>query len=87
MSTQHPRGKWIITAIVLVLLILHQDHWFWESDYLVFGFMPIGLFWHVCISSAASLTWVLATVIAWPLDEESSAVAPATTADPSGEEV
>jgi hypothetical protein len=61
---------WIIAALVLLLLILHQDNWFWTDDTLVFGFMPIGLFWHACISIAATLTWALATVIAWPVHEE-----------------
>ena len=61
-------GALIIGVLVVLLLILHQDNWFWESDSLVLGFMPIGLFWHACISVAASLTWALATVIAWPVD-------------------
>lgn len=55
---------------MVLLLILHQDNWFWTDDSLVFGFMPIGMFWHVCISIGASLTWALATVIAWPFDDE-----------------
>ncbi|MCC9599380.1 DUF3311 domain-containing protein [Stieleria sp. JC731] len=83
MSSHSSRGPWIIAALVVLLLILHQDNWFWESETLVFGFMPIGLFWHACLSIAASLTWALATVIAWPLDEDSSVPAaeatPATT--------
>jgi len=53
-----------------LLLILHQDNWFWTDDTLVFGFMPIGLFWHACLSIAASVTWFLATKIAWPIDDE-----------------
>ena len=62
-------GPLIITILVLVLLILHQDNWFWTDDTIVLGFMPIALFWHACISIAASLTWYLATKIAWPVDE------------------
>ena len=62
-------GPWIIGALVLLLLILHQDNWFWDDDTLVFGFLPIGLFWHACLSIAASLVWWLATHIAWPVDE------------------
>ncbi|TWT94529.1 DUF3311 domain-containing protein [Stieleria varia] len=64
------KGAWIIAALVLLLLILHQDNWNWESKTLVFGFMPIGLFWHACISIGASATWLLATKIAWPADDE-----------------
>ena len=58
--------------MVVVLLILHQDNWFWTDSRLVFGFMPIGMFWHVGISIAAALTWALATQIAWPFRDESS---------------
>lgn len=64
-----PWGPPVIVALVVLLIILHQDNWFWESDTLVFGFMPIGLFWHACISIGATLTWALATQIAWPLDD------------------
>ena len=69
-SSQKSNGKWIIALLVLLLLILHQDNWFWNDGTLVFGFMPIGLFWHACISVGATLTWALATVIAWPVHEE-----------------
>lgn len=61
-------GPWVIVSLVVLLLILHQDNWFWLDGRLVFGFIPVGLFWHACISIGASLTWFLATRIAWPLD-------------------
>ncbi len=72
-SSHSSTGPWIIAGLVLLLLILHQDTWFWTDDTLIFGFMPIGMFWHVCISIAASLTWALATKIAWPIDEDDEA--------------
>lgn len=61
--------KLFVWCLVVVLVILHQDNWFWEDDTLVFGFMPIGLFYHACLSIAAAFTWFLATQFAWPLDE------------------
>ena len=61
-------GVLFIGILVLLLLILHQDNWNWDSRTLVFGFMPIGLFYHACISLAASITWALATKFAWPQD-------------------
>ena len=66
--------KIFIWGLVLLLLILHQDNWFWEDDTLVFGFMPIGLFYHACISISASVTWFLATKFIWPkeLEDDSS---------------
>ena len=66
------QGPLIIAALVLLLLILHQDNWFWTDDTKLLGFMPIGLFWHACISIGASLTWFLATKIAWPIHETDS---------------
>ena len=78
---------WVIAGLVVLLLILHQDNWFWTDDTLVLGFMPIGLFWHACISLAASLTWALATKIAWPIDEdyEAAVTTPSSTGEEAGE--
>ncbi len=58
--------RYLVGILLLLLLVLHQDNWFWEDDTLVFGFIPIGLFYHACISVAASVTWFLATKFAWP---------------------
>ncbi len=55
-----------LLAAILVLLVLHQDNWFWADDTLVFGFMPIGLFYHACISLAAGATWFWAIKRCWP---------------------
>ena len=65
-------GPLTIIALVLLLLILHQDNWLWSDGTLVFGFLPIGLVWHAGISIAASITWFLATKLAWPLDDASA---------------
>lgn len=64
----------LLFVLVLVLLILHQDNWFWTDDQLVFGFIPIGLFYHACLSVAASLVWWWATKFCWPtgVDEDTS---------------
>ena len=63
----------LVWALVLLLLILHQDNWFWEDDTLLFGFLPIGLFYHACLSVAAAVTWFLAVTLAWPREIEQSA--------------
>ncbi len=60
--------KYAIWGLVLLLIIIHQDLWFWDNSTLIFGFMPIGLLYHAGISVAASLTWLLATIYAWPVD-------------------
>ena len=54
-------------AIVAVLYILHQDFWFWrEARPLVFGVLPISLFYHATYTAATSLVlWVLLRLV-WP---------------------
>ena len=58
--------KYAVWLMVLLLVVLHQDNWLWQDKRLVFGFIPIGLFYHACISMAATVTWYLATIFAWP---------------------
>ena len=37
----------LLTSASVALYLLHQDFWFWRSAYpLVFGFLPVGLFYH-----------------------------------------
>lgn len=62
--------KHIVWILLLLLIVLHQDFWFWTDDTLVAGFMPIGLAYHVGLSLAASVVWWLATRYAWPVDDE-----------------
>ena len=70
-----------IFVLVLLLIILHQDNWFWTDSRLVFGFMPIGLFYHACYSLAAAALWAFAIKFAWP----SEIVAWAESEDEGGE--
>ncbi len=60
--------KYFIWGLVLLLVILHQDNWNWANGNLMFGFMPVGLFYHACISVAATVTWFLATLFVWPAE-------------------
>ena len=64
----------LLTLAVLVVYALHQDFWFWRSARpLVFGFVPIGLFYHAAYSVlAALLMWLLVTH-AWPSKLEQDA--------------
>lgn len=55
-----------LVALILLLIVLHQDNWFWTDETLVFGFLPIGLFYHACLSMAAGLMWWWATKFCWP---------------------
>ena len=58
--------KYLIWPLVIILIVVHQDFWYWEDETLFFGFMPIGLLYHVCISIAAAVVWTLACQFAWP---------------------
>ena len=63
----HRRMKrFLLVVAVVALYVLHQDIWFWRSSYLVFGFIPIGLFYHGCFSVAAALLMWLLVTFAWP---------------------
>ena len=64
--------KFLVVALILLLAILHQDFWWWDSKELVFGFMPIGLAWHTGLSLAAGIVGWIAVLFCWPktLDEE-----------------
>jgi hypothetical protein len=66
-----------VAIIVAIVYALHQDIWFWRSARpLVFGFLPIGLFYHAAYSVAASaLLWMLVRSH-WPSHLESTGEAP-----------
>ena len=54
----------LITALVY---LLHQDFWFWRSARpLVFGFLPIGLFYHAAYTVATSLLLSILVRSHWP---------------------
>lgn len=60
-------GKWCLTLLFCLLAALHQDFWFWSAARpLVFGFLPIGLFYHGCYSLAAGGAMWLLVRLAWP---------------------
>jgi hypothetical protein len=57
----------IAVAAVVLLYVLHQDLWFWrEARPLVFGFLPIGLFYHAAFTVATSAVLWLLVKVAWP---------------------
>ena len=56
-----------LTVAVIVLYLLHQDFWFWRSAQpFVFGFLPVGLFYHVCYTLAVAVLMWLLVRYAWP---------------------
>jgi hypothetical protein len=67
--------RWLLAALVAVYYLLHQDIWFWrEARPIVFGVLPIGLFYHATYTLGVSgLVWILIRA-AWPahLEDEPS---------------
>jgi uncharacterized protein DUF3311 len=60
-------NKLLLALAVIALYVLHQDFWFWRvARPLVFGFVPIGLFYQACFSIAAALLMWLLVKYAWP---------------------
>lgn len=58
----------VLAICVAALYLLHQDFWFWRDGRLVFGVLPIGLFYHVLYAMACSiLMWALVK-FAWPAE-------------------
>src|SRR5688572_5423160 len=57
----------LLVLVVIAIYVLHQDFWFWRTARpLIFGFLPIGLFYHALFSVAASGVMWLLVKYAWP---------------------
>ena len=77
-----------VWCVLLVLVALHHDFWFWDDPSLVGGWLPVGLVWHLALSVAAVASWAFAVKAVWPRDLETVAAdASAVTAPGSESEV
>jgi hypothetical protein len=64
-----------IASITALVYVLHQDFWFWRSARpLVFGFLPIGLFYHAAYTVSISLLMLYLVRRYWPSHLENAAV-------------
>ena len=53
--------------ILAALYVLHQDIWFWrDARPLVFGFLPIGLFYHAAYTVLLVPAMGALTRLVWP---------------------
>lgn len=55
----------ILYIVLFLLILLHNDIWFWNDARLVSG-IPIGLLYHIAFCVAAALLMVLLVNFAWP---------------------
>jgi hypothetical protein len=65
----------VAALLAAALYALHQDFWFWrDARPLVFGFLPIGLFYHAAYTVATSALMVVLVRAYWPshLEDRSS---------------
>ena len=62
--------KKVVYGLVVLLAIILQDFWWWNNKTLVFGFMPLGLFYHALFSCMAAGVWAMAIKWAWPSEIE-----------------
>jgi len=76
----------LLLIVVGALYVLHQDFWFWRlARPLVFGFIPIGLFYHACYAVVTALVMWMLVKHAWPshLEEGEGDGASERVGDPS----
>jgi hypothetical protein len=77
-ASRHPRRKsgavvLLLALAALVVLVLRHDYWNWDTPYpLLFGFLPVGLWWQGLVSLLAAGLMALMVRFAWPgeLEEE-----------------
>lgn len=71
--------KLLLAIWVVLVLLLHQDIWFWKDRTLVFGLIPIGLAYHALYAVLASITMALLVRFLWPGHLEDEEVYTATS--------
>ena len=60
------RKTFLLTLMVAAVILVHQDFWFWTDQTLVFGFLPVGLAYHVGFSFLAAAAMAALVRFAWP---------------------
>ena len=62
-------SKLFAAALILIMVVVHQDFWNWGVTERTFGGLPRGFAFQVGLSAAAALMWWIVTLVAWPKDE------------------
>ena len=59
--------RWVLVVIVLIVLVLRHDYWWWDDARpLLFGFLPVGLWWQAVVTLLAAGTMWMLVKFAWP---------------------
>ena len=57
----------LLVLVVAAVYLVHQDFWNWTRvEPLLFGFLPVGLWYHAAYSLLASALMWLLVKFAWP---------------------
>ena len=72
--------KWVLYLLTMLLIVLHQDFWNWDKvDPRWFGFLPVGLWYHLGYCVAAAVLLALFVAFAWPTHLEDVQPEPGVT--------
>ncbi|HKQ60304.1 MAG TPA: DUF3311 domain-containing protein [Candidatus Polarisedimenticolaceae bacterium] len=79
MPTREPRRSPAVTLAlvlaVLVVLALRHDYWQWTKvEPLLFGFLPVGLWWQGLVVLLSCALMALLVRFAWPARQEREAL-------------
>jgi hypothetical protein len=65
----------LLTIVAIVVFVLRHDYWNWDTPYpLLFGFLPVGLWWQGLVSLLACVMMWLMVRFAWPQELEDEAL-------------
>ena len=65
----------MLALVVIVVFVLRHDYWNWDTPYpLLFGFLPVGLWWQALVSLLARGLMGLMVRLAWPQELEDEAL-------------
>ena len=66
----------LLSLAAVAVWVLRHDYWFWDTPYpLLFGFLPVGLWWQGLVSILAAVLMALLVRFAWPAELENEALA------------
>ena len=70
-----PLLPWLLAGVALAVVVLRHDYWNWDTPHpLLFGFLPVALWWQALVSLlAAGMMWLMVR-FAWPFEVEDAAL-------------
>ena len=73
-----PRSPAVLLLLALAavgVIVLRHDYWNWDTPFpLLFGFLPVGLWWQGVVSLLAAGLMALMVHFAWPAELERQAM-------------